>query len=205
MADADKPPGRLAQGIINFREYERITGFWQIARRALANNGFDGVLTTLGLLMGSYLAGVRSAPIVIRTGISTSIAMGISGAWGAYLAESAERGRELAELEQISLTDLGGTKIARASRAAVIVVAIVDGMSPLIASLIVLIPMLLSEAIGDISTSYVLCILVALASLFGLGVFLGSIVGGRLIQYGLRTVVAGIVAMAASWLLGATA
>ena len=28
-----------------FQEYERITGFWQIARRALANNSFDGGLT----------------------------------------------------------------------------------------------------------------------------------------------------------------
>ncbi len=61
-------------------------------------NAFDGVLTTIGVLAGNYLAGVRDLSIPIRTGIATSIAMGISGLWGAYLTETAERQRELSEL-----------------------------------------------------------------------------------------------------------
>ncbi len=195
MRNSDKMRGRLAQGIDDVREYERIAGFSKIARRALANNAFDGVLTTIGVLMGQYAVGIRDASIVIRIGVATSISIGISGLWGAYLAESAERGRDLAELERISLTDLGETKIGRASRMAVIVVSLVDGLSPFVSSLIVLIPMFIAPLIGNILVSYALSIAVALVSLFGLGMFLGHISGRSLIGYGLRTTVAGIVAI----------
>ena len=201
MRNLDRPRGRLAQGIDDVREYERIAGFSKIARRALANNAFDGVLTMIGVLMGNYLGDVRSAGIVIRIGIATSISIGISGLWGAYLAESAERERELAELERIALTDLSETKIGRASRVAVIVVSLVDGLSPLVSSLIVLLPFFFVSLIGNVLVSYVLSMAVALISLFGLGMFLGHISGRSLIGYGLRTVVAGIVAIVVNALL----
>jgi predicted membrane protein (TIGR00267 family) len=195
MEDLDKPFERLTQSIDQIREYESIAGFSQIARRALANNAFDGVLTMIGVLMGNYLGDVRHAATVIRIGIATSISIGVSGLWGAYLAESAERGRELAELEKIALTDLSDTKIGRASRAAVVVVSLVDGVSPLISSLIVLIPFFFSQLLGDVMLSYGLSLIVAMISLFGLGMFLGQISGRNLVGYGLRTVVAGVVAI----------
>ena len=201
MGDLNKPRGRLAQGLDDVREYERIAGFSKIARRALANNAFDGVLTMIGVLMGNYLGGVRSAGTVIRIGIATSISIGVSGLWGAYLAESAERGRELAELERMSLTDLGETKIGRASRVAVIVVSLVDGLSPFVSSLIVLIPLFIAPLIGNILLSYALSLVVGLISLFGLGMFLGHISGRSLVGYGLRTVIAGVVAIVINALL----
>jgi predicted membrane protein (TIGR00267 family) len=195
------PLGRVSQSIENLREYERIAGFWQIARRALANNAFDGVLTMVGVVMGQWIGGVESAATVILTGIATSISIGVSGLWGAYLAESAERGRELAELEKISLTDLGETKIGRASRVAVIVVSLVDGLSPLVSSLIVLTPFFVVSFIGGIEVSYVSAMALALVSLFGLGMFLGHISGRSLISYGIRTAIAGVVAMVITRLL----
>lgn len=201
MVNLDGPRRRLAQRINDIREYERIAGFSKIARRALANNAFDGVLTMIGVLMGNYLSDVRDAGTVIRIGIATSISIGISGLWGAYLAESAERGRELAELERISLTDLGETKIGRASRVAVIVVSLVDGLSPFVSSMIVLIPLFLAPLIGNILVSYALSLAVGLASLFGLGMFLGHISGRSLVGYGLRTIAAGIVAIVINALL----
>jgi len=201
VGSLDKPRGRLAQGLDDVREYERIAGFSKIARRALANNAFDGVLTMIGVIMGNYLGGVRSAGTVIRIGIATSISIGISGLWGAYLAESAERGRELAELERMSLTDLGETKIGRASRVAVIVVSLVDGLSPFVSSMIVLIPLFVAPLIGNILLSYALSLIVGLISLFGLGVFLGHISGRGLVGYGLRTVIAGVVAIVINALL----
>ena len=201
MGDSDNSPGRLAQSINNIREYERIAGFSKIARRALANNAFDGVLTMIGVLMGNYLGDVGNARTVIRIGIATSVSIGVSGLWGAYLAESAERGRELAELERISLTDLSETKIGRASRVAVVVVSLVDGVSPLLSSLIVLVPFFFAPLIGNILISYVLSLAVGLISLFGLGMFLGHVSGRSLVGYGLRTIVAGIVAIAINALL----
>ena len=192
---------RLAQRISTVREYERITGFWKIARRALANNSFDGVLTMVGVLTGNYLGGIRNAATVIRIGIAASVSIGVSGLWGAYLAESAERDRELAELERISLTDLSGTKISRAGRMAVVVVALVDGLSPLVSSLVVLLPFFLAPLVGNILISYALSLVIGLISLFGLGMFLGHISERSLVGYGLRTIVAGVVAVAINFLL----
>jgi len=194
--------GRLSQHFHTLREYSRIAGVAEIARRYMAMNAFDGVLTMIGVLMGNYVAGVRSASVVIHTGMATSIAMGVSGLWGAYLTEAAERKRELAELERASLTDLGQTRIGRASRVAVIIVALVDGLAPFVAALIVLLPLFAAGLFGNILVSYVLALVLALVGLFGLGAFLGHISGRSLVGYGLRTLVAGIVSIALSFLLG---
>jgi len=183
--------------------YNQIIGIAEIARRYFAMNAFDGVLTTIGVLVGNYLAGVRDLSIPIRTGIATSIAMGISGLWGAYLTETAERRRELSELEKISLIDQSGTSIGRASRYAVIVVSIVDGLAPALAAIIVLIPLFLRDFIGDPILSYALAAGLALLSLFALGVFLGKVSKENLIAYGFKTLLAGLVAIAINFLLGA--
>ncbi len=204
MGESGNPRGRFAQSINDIREYSRIAGIAEIARRYFAMNAFDGVLTTIGILMGNYIGGVRSASVVISVGLATSISMGVSGLWGAYLTEAAERQRDLAELEKISLTDLGQTKIGRASRMAVVIVALVDGLAPFAAALIVLIPLFAAPLIGNILVSYALSLATALVTLFGLGMFLGHIYRRNLIGYGLRTVVAGIVSIALSFLLGGT-
>ncbi|MGD8996856.1 MAG: hypothetical protein PVH80_02005 [Anaerolineae bacterium] len=201
MEGLDPLREQLARRIETVREYERITDFWKIARRALANNSFDGVLTMVGVLTGNYLGGIRNAATVIRIGIAASVSIGVSGLWGAYLAESAERGRELAELERLSLTDLSDTKISRAGRVAVVVVSLVDGLSPLVSSLIVLLPFFFAPLIGNILISYALSLVVGLIGLFGLGMFLGHISERSLLGYGLRTVVAGVVAVTINFLL----
>jgi predicted membrane protein (TIGR00267 family) len=185
------------------KTYNQLVGIANIARRYFANNAFDGVLTTIGVLVGNYLAGVRDISIPIRTGIATSIAMGISGVWGAYLTETAERQRELTELEQISLIDQSDTSIGRASRFAVIVVSIVDGIAPALSAIIVLIPMFLAPLIGDPLISYALSGGTALLALFGLGIFLGKVSEKNLFGYGMRALLAGLVAIAINFLLGA--
>ncbi len=183
--------------------YNKIMGISEIARRYFAMNAFDGVLTTIGVLAGNYLAGVRDLSIPIRTGIATSIAMGISGLWGAYLTETAERQRELSELEKISLIDQTNTSIGRASRFAVIVVSIVDGLAPALASMIVLIPLFLGTLIDNPVLSYALAGGTALLCLFGLGMFLGKVSDKNLIGFGIKTLLAGLVAIAINFLLGA--
>ena len=183
--------------------YNQIVGIAEIARRYFAMNAFDGVLTTIGVLAGNYLAGVRDLSIPIRIGIATSIAMGISGLWGAYLTESAERQRELADLEKISLIDQSETSIGRASRFAVIVVSVVDGLAPALAAFIVLIPLFLASWINNPILSYGLAGGIALLSLFGLGLFLGKVSEKSLIGYGFKTLLAGVVAIAINFLLGA--
>lgn len=187
----------------DLKSYNQIIGIAEIARRYFAMNAFDGVLTTIGVLVGNYLAGVRDLSIPIRTGIATSIAMGISGLWGAYLTETAERRRELAELEKISLIDQSDTSIGRASRYAVIVVSIVDGLAPALAAMIVMVPLFLGPLIANPLLSYALAGGLALLSLFALGLFLGKVSEENLIGFGIKTLLAGLVAIAINFLLGA--
>lgn len=193
----------LTEFLGELESYNQIIGIAEIARRYFAMNAFDGVLTTIGVLAGNYLAGVRDLTIPIRTGIATSIAMGISGLWGAYLTETAERRRELSELEKVSLIDQSKTSIGRASRYAVIVVSIVDGLAPALAAIIVMVPLFFGDLIGNVVLSYALAAGLALLSLFALGLFLGKVSEENLIGYGIKTLLAGLVAIAINFLLGA--
>lgn len=193
--------GHLHRALQQLREYDDIAEISEIARRYFAMNAFDGVLTIIGVLMGNYTAGVGSPAIVISTGLSTCMAMGISGLWGAYLTESAERKRSLDILENHTLSDLSGTKIGRASRAAVIIVALVDGLAPFAAALLVLSPFFFSTLLGEITTSYYVSLGVALATLFALGAFLGRVSKDSLILSGLKMIGAGLVAILLGHLL----
>lgn len=174
-----------------------------IARRYAAMNAFDGILTIMGVLVGSYSAHIREPRVVLTTGLATAIAVGISGLWGAYLTETAERKRSLAELGTLVLTDLRKTRLGRASQAAVIVVALVDGLSPLIASLCVLLPFMLAPLLPPAAPLYAVALGIALAGLFGLGAYLGTISREHLMVAGLKTVGAGVVCVAINLLLGA--
>jgi len=184
------------------REYDNLANIGEIARRYFAMNAFDGVLTIIGVLMGNMTAGVDEPKIVVSTGLATCIAMGVSGLWGAYLTEAAERKRDLGELSRYTLTDLDDTRIGRASRAAVVTVALVDGLSPFLAALIALTPFFVVGIFSTIIWAYYASLGMALLILFGLGLFLGRISRENLILYGLKTVVAGVISILISFLLG---
>ena len=183
-------------------EYDRLANISEIARRYFAMNAFDGVLTIIGVLMGNLTAGVDNPKIVLSTGLATSIAMGVSGLWGAYLTETAERKRDLVELSSQTLTDLNDTRIGRASRVAAVAVALIDGLSPFLAALVVLTPFFATGLFPTLTWVYYTSLGIALLILFALGLFLGHISRGNLIIYGVKTVVAGIVSIIISLLLG---
>ncbi|MBN1180579.1 MAG: VIT1/CCC1 transporter family protein [Anaerolineae bacterium] len=191
----------LSGQLRKLREYNEISKAGQIARRAFANNSFDGVLTMIGVVMGNFVMGVQDAAVVLVTGMSTALAIGISGGWGAYLTESAERRSEISELEQFTLTNLGSTKIGRASRIAVVQVAMVDGLSPFLAAFLVVIPFFFVPLLPSVDYAYYASIAMALTALFGLGVYLGSISKENLIISGVKTAVAGVVCIALSYFL----
>lgn len=192
----------FARKLDELREYSDIASIGKIARRYFAMNAFDGVLTIIGVLMGSYTARVRDPAVVIVTGFSTCIAMGVSGLWGAYLTESAERKRDLNDLENHTLTDLSETKIGRASRVAVVVVALVDGLAPFLAALVVLLPFFFSSLLANVVLSYYASLGMALVVLFALGAFLGRVSKESLVISGLKMIGAGLVSMLLSYFLG---
>jgi len=191
----------LSQQIERLKGYEELAGISEIARRYFAMNSFDGILTILGVMVGNYLADVRTPAVVILTGMSTSISMGVSGLWGAYMTESAERQKSLDEIEEYTLTDLTNTRIGRASRFAVVVVAAVDGLAPVLSSLLVLLPFMLTPLWGDITYSYYIALAVAMVALFGLGAFLGRISRQSLVLSGAKMITAGVASLILSYLI----
>ncbi|MBN2392148.1 MAG: VIT1/CCC1 transporter family protein [Anaerolineae bacterium] len=184
-----------------WREYSELSGAGSIARRAFANNSFDGVLTMVGVVMGSFVVGVQDHAVVLITGLSTAMAIGISGGWGAYLAESAERRHEMAELEKNTLTDLHDTKIGKASRSAVVIVAAVDGLSPFLAAFVVVIPFFLASLLPSIEYAYYASLGMALLALFGLGIYLASVSKENKFVYGVKTAIAGVACMGLTLLM----
>jgi predicted membrane protein (TIGR00267 family) len=192
----------IRSALKRFNDFDSLVGISEIARRYFAMNAFDGALTIIGVVMGNLVAGVGNTRIVISTGLSTSIAMGISGLWGAYLTESAEREREMDELSRVTLVDMKGTRIGRASRLAVLIVALVDGISPFLTALIILVPFFFASLFPSLQTVYFTSLTVALVVLFLLGVFLGRVSGKSWIGFGIRTVLAGIFSILIAFLLG---
>jgi predicted membrane protein (TIGR00267 family) len=184
-----------------WREYNKISKAGQIARRAFANNSFDGVLTMIGVVMGSFVVGVQDHTVVLVTGLSTALAIGISGGWGAYLTESAERRHEIVGLEQLTLIDLQDTQIGKASRMAVVLVAAVDGLSPFLSAFLVILPFFFAPLLPSVTYAYYASIGMALVSLFGLGIYLGFISQENGFFSGIKTTVAGVVCITLSYLL----
>ena len=194
--------GFLKRRLRQLKEYDDIAEIGEIARRYFVMNAFDGVLTIIGVLTGSYAAHVENASVVISMGLATSIAMGVSGLWGAYFTEVAERKRDLNDLENHTLTDLSETRIGRASRMAGVIVALVDGLAPFFSALIVLLPFFFSVALKDIYLSYYLSLGIALLSLFGLGAFLGMVSRENVTLWGLKMIGAGLLSIGLGYFLG---
>jgi len=167
-------------------------------------NAFDGVLTILGVLVGGYFGNVRDAGAIVTLGMAASFAMGVSGFYGAYMTERAERDRELSELEESTLSNLKDTDIGHASTYATIVVSLVDGFSPFAAAAITVSPFFLGSALS-IEDAFYVSFGLAFAELFGIGVFLGTVSRERLIISGLKMVTAGIVITIVAYLLGTNA
>ncbi len=178
------------------KRYAELTEVGEIARRYFVMNAFDGALTTLGIIIGFFLAEVEDPSVVIVTTLATALAMGVSGIWGAYLAERAERLRELKKLENHMMTDLSRTIMARASRFAIIFSALIDGLSPAMAAIIGIIPYLfgLGQTGPEIMhTLFFIAIALNLIILFLLGMFLGRVSQENVIWMGVKVLLAGVV------------
>ena len=69
------------------RVYLRITKASGIARRYFVMNGFDGAMTIFGIVLGSWIAKVTKPEIILLAGFGACLAMGVSGFFGAFMAE----------------------------------------------------------------------------------------------------------------------
>lgn len=185
-----------------FSYYDSITGMSKIIRRYFVMNAFDGALTIFGVLIGTYIAKTTDPSFVIKIGLATSIAVGISGIWGSFFTEMAERKRELREIERAVHRKLDKSELKEAYDFASALTAFVDGASPFLAVLFVLIPFFLSPALMDIQTAYYAAFGLSIVVFFLLGAFLGKISHESMWKTGLKLVGAGIVALIIISLLG---
>jgi predicted membrane protein (TIGR00267 family) len=174
-----------------YRKYLETTKAQEIARRLFVMNAFDGALTIMGVVIGAHFSGVSDPHIIITAGIAGSLAMGISGISGAFLAERAERKRDLRKLETAMLKNLDDTHYARATEFASVIIAIVDGISPALSAAILVMPYFF---VPDISMYWAFygSLILGLVVLFTLGVFLARISDEKPIVSGIQMIMVGI-------------
>lgn len=118
----------------------------EIALRVFVMNSFDGILAIMGVVIGAHLSRVSDPRVVITTGIGGSVALGISGICSAYMAESAARKMKQKKLEGAMLKSLDDTQLSRASKFAMVLVALVNGISPAAGGMILLLPYVLAPS-----------------------------------------------------------
>ena len=170
---------------------------WSIARRYMVTNGFDGALTMLGMLTGFYSSGIADLHIAISACLGAAIALFISGVSSAYLSEKAEREHELRGLEQALVDDLQDSDYGQASRYLPIFVALVNGLSPLLLSLVILSPLYLAvRGYTLFFPPFINAIILGFVCLFFLGIFLGKIGKTFWLWSGLRTLIIAAVTVA---------
>ncbi|MBT5642438.1 hypothetical protein HOJ44_04905 [Candidatus Bathyarchaeota archaeon] len=181
--------------------YLRVTGAQKIIRRYFAMNAFDGAMTSLGVVIGSWLSGIATPASVISVILTSGVAMMVSGVSGAYMTESAERNHSLNELEDAMLVDLDDTIYGKAGRFVSVFAAFVDGSAPFLASIPAVIPFLLSSL--AIQTMFIVSSVASLLTLFALGIYLGTISGENIFYSGAKMVVSGIAVAIIALLLNA--
>lgn len=182
------------------RAYVTLAEINELARRYFAINTFDGILTILGIIIASYFAGVLETRILIAAAVGAAIAIGVSGFYGVWLTERAERKSAVRELGKRVGLGLGKSEIAKAHRFAVYLLALIDGLSPVAAACVIMCPFFIS--LLGIKMMYYLSIGIAFALLFALGLYLGKISKENLVVSGMRVLIIGCVCIFIIWLVG---
>jgi len=214
--------------IDKWKQYSKMSNLGEIARRKFFNNCFDGALTCAGIISGMFILFLANPNLlvpsnVIITGFATALAIGISGLWGAFLSEEAERKKKIRDLKKdmVILVEEDEKKenetrevekkshkkkksqdtiITKSENFATIIASLVDGGAPVLGASLPLIPFFFGESltIMHFISSYI--ILVGL--LVYLGIYLGQISGGGRLRYALHLVAAGVVTLIVTLLLG---
>lgn len=181
----------------------RISRSKQIVRRYFITNGFDGVLTMLGLLVGFRASGSSDIAILLASGFGAAIALAISGISSAYISETAERKHELEKLQDAMINPLDGSAHAQAARIVPVIVALVNGLSPFLFAQLILAPLwLATNQILDIPSPVDVSIIIALTLVFLIGIYIGKLGGTFWLWAGIRAALLAIVIVILITLLG---
>jgi len=157
----------------------------------------------IGIIIGSYVAGSHDPRIVLGASMAGVIALGVSGTASAYLTESAEREKEIKELEKYMLVDMSDSIHKDAAKFASLFTSLINGASPVIAACIMLTPFML--ALGDIisaETAFPLSLGISILEIFILGLLLGEISGKNKMVYGLKMLIVAGITMGIAYIVG---
>jgi len=175
------------------RRYIHLSGVGPISRRYFIMNAFDGATTVLGVVVGAYAAGITNDSWVVLSGLGATIAMGMSGFAGSYMAEEAEGAKKLNSLEKSMLTPLKNSVVGKASRFASLWAAVIGGGAPALTGAICLVPFFLSiNGIIDVSLALQISVGLALTIMFLLGAMLGKISCRNFVVHGAKMLLVGI-------------
>jgi predicted membrane protein (TIGR00267 family) len=171
--------------------YLKVTKASGIARRYFVMNGFDGAMTVFGIVLGSWIAGVSKPEIIVLACLGASLAMGLSGFFGAYMAERAERERHLKEMEEATNDKVDAIHY-EAARFITFYIALIDGLSPALTAIISLIPFfLVLVGLMPVGNAYVISLALSLVTLFLLGIYLGKVAKENGWFYGMAMLLVG--------------
>jgi predicted membrane protein (TIGR00267 family) len=164
-----------------------------ISRRYFVSNGFDGTLTSIGVIVGAVLSGVPDGLTVIKIGLGAAIGLGTSAVWSVWEIERAETLAEIRRIERAMLTDLDDTRVERERRGARLVHATMSGLGPVTGILITLAPFAFEGVVLTMTEAAVLGVALGVGVLAAFGAYMGSVSGQRWYVAAVRMGLAGLV------------
>ncbi|WP_323676293.1 VIT1/CCC1 transporter family protein [Halorubellus sp. PRR65] len=173
-----------------------------LSRRYFVSNGFDGTLTSVGVVVGAYLSGITDGATVFAIGAGGAVGLGTSGVWSVWEIERAETRADRLRVEAAMLRELDDTVIARRNRTARAVSATMSGIGPIVGVLVPLLPFLAPDDLLDPLAATALAVALGVALLFTFGAYLGALSEQSWVVAGARMGLAGIVVAALNILLG---
>jgi predicted membrane protein (TIGR00267 family) len=185
-------------------DLRRIMGrdFDSIIRRFFINTLFDSTFMLLGIIVGSAILAEASLSIVVNTMVMSSLALGISTGVSVYEAESLEQEKRVVELEKAMLKDLRGTLVEKSRKSFILLVSLLNFFTPLVSCMVIITPFLLTAAkFLEMGTASGFSVILALATLFITGVYLGRVGKKNPWIKGLRMVGFGLIAFTIGYLL----
>lgn len=164
-----------------------------ISRRYFISNGFDGTLTSIGIIVGAVLSGVPGGLTVIKIGLGAAVGLGTSAVWSVWEIERAETRAEIRRVERAMLTDLDDSRIERDQRGVRLLHATMSGLGPLIGILIPLSPFIVEGTLLTMQEAALIAVGLGVGVLGVFGAYMGSISGQRWYVAAARMGLAGLV------------
>ncbi len=172
-----------------------------ISRRYFISNGFDGTLTSIGVIVGAVLSGIPDGSTVIQIGLGAAVGLGTSAVWSVWEIERAETQTEIRRIERAMLTDLQDTRVQREQQGARFIHATMSGLGPLIGVIVPLVPFLFEGSVLSMAEAGVVGVALGIGILAVFGAYMASISGQRWYVSAVRMGLAGLVVAAINLVL----